>query len=80
MERSEAETRQRYTNQIAQLEREITQLKKRVEQELEQRHTVERNQDVSSTLTFLFLCVCVRAYLMDLEYDNLEVSQNLCPC
>ncbi|XP_058269448.1 nucleoprotein TPR isoform X3 [Hemibagrus wyckioides] len=46
MERSEAETRQRYTNQIAQLEREITQLKKRVEQEVEQRHTVERNQDV----------------------------------
>ncbi|KAK3560903.1 hypothetical protein QTP86_022909 [Hemibagrus guttatus] len=46
MERSEAETRQRYTNQITQLEREIAQLKKRVGQEVEQRHTVERNQDV----------------------------------
>lgn len=53
MERSEADTRQRYANQIVQLEKEIAQLKKRVEQEVEQRHTVERNQDVSFTLCFL---------------------------
>ncbi|XP_034166487.2 nucleoprotein TPR isoform X3 [Pangasianodon hypophthalmus] len=46
MERSEADTRQRYANQIMQLEKEIAQLKKRVEQEVEQRHAVERNQDV----------------------------------
>lgn len=53
MERSEADTRQRYANQIVQLEKEIAQLKKRVEQEVEQRHTVERNQDVSFALCFL---------------------------
>lgn len=52
MERSESDTRQRYANQIVQLEKEIARLKKRVEQEVEQRHTVERNQDVSSILTF----------------------------
>ncbi|GAA6102968.1 nucleoprotein TPR isoform X3 [Tachysurus ichikawai] len=46
MARSEAETRQRYANQIMQLEKEIAQQKKRVEQEVAQRHTVERNQDV----------------------------------
>ncbi|KAM9468929.1 nucleoprotein TPR-like isoform 3-T3 [Clarias gariepinus] len=46
MERSEADTRQHYVNQILQLEKEISQLKKRVEQEVEQRHTVERNQDL----------------------------------
>lgn len=52
MEHLEAETRQRYANQIMQLEKEIAQQKKRVEQEVEQRHAVERNQDVSSILTF----------------------------
>uniref|UniRef100_W5UJA0 Nucleoprotein TPR n=1 Tax=Ictalurus punctatus TaxID=7998 RepID=W5UJA0_ICTPU len=46
LERSEADTRQRYANQIMKLEKEIAQLKKRVEQEVEQRHTVERNQDL----------------------------------
>ncbi|KAI5099153.1 nucleoprotein TPR isoform X2, partial [Silurus meridionalis] len=46
MERSEADTRQRYANQITHLEKEIAQMKKRVEQEVEQRHMVERNQDV----------------------------------
>lgn len=52
MARSEAETRQRYANQIMQLEKEIAQQKKRVEQEVAQRHTVERNQDVSCTPDF----------------------------
>ncbi|KAL7849266.1 hypothetical protein SRHO_G00208890 [Serrasalmus rhombeus] len=45
LERSEAETRQRYTNQIKLQEKEIAQLKKRLEQEVEQRHAVERSQD-----------------------------------
>lgn len=49
MERSEAETRQRYTNQIKRLEKEIVQLKKRIEQEVDQRHALERKQDVSTT-------------------------------
>ncbi|TSN03387.1 Nucleoprotein TPR [Bagarius yarrelli] len=46
MERSEADIRQRYSNQIMQLEKEVAQLKKRIIQEVEQRHAVERNQDV----------------------------------
>nr|XP_009296772.1 nucleoprotein TPR isoform X1 [Danio rerio] len=45
MERSETETKQRYNNQIQHLEKEIIQLKKRLEQEVEQRHALERNQD-----------------------------------
>ncbi|XP_056597198.1 nucleoprotein TPR [Triplophysa dalaica] len=45
MERSEMETKHRYTNQIQRLEKEIVQLKKKVEQEVEKRHTLERNQD-----------------------------------
>ncbi|XP_051556343.1 nucleoprotein TPR-like isoform X2 [Myxocyprinus asiaticus] len=45
MERSETETKQRYNNQIQRLEKEIIQLKKKLEQEVEQRHTIERNQD-----------------------------------
>lgn len=55
MERSEADTRQHYVNQILQLEKEISQLKKRVEQEVEQRHTVERNQDVSTILIYFLM-------------------------
>uniref|UniRef100_A0A8C2D3L7 Nucleoprotein TPR n=1 Tax=Cyprinus carpio TaxID=7962 RepID=A0A8C2D3L7_CYPCA len=46
MERSETETKQRYNNQIQHLEKEIVQLKKKLEQEVEQRHALERNQDV----------------------------------
>ncbi|XP_051554060.1 nucleoprotein TPR-like isoform X2 [Myxocyprinus asiaticus] len=45
MERSETETKQRYSNQIQRLEQEIIQLKKKLEQEVEQRHTLERKQD-----------------------------------
>ncbi|XP_073704186.1 nucleoprotein TPR [Garra rufa] len=46
MERSETDTKQRYSNQIQCLEKEIVQLKKKVQQEVEQRHALERNQDV----------------------------------
>ncbi|XP_052403719.1 nucleoprotein TPR [Carassius gibelio] len=46
MDRSETETKQRYNNQIQRLEKEIIQLKKKLEQEVEQRHALERNQDV----------------------------------
>ncbi|XP_051989723.1 nucleoprotein TPR-like isoform X2 [Xyrauchen texanus] len=45
MERSETETKQRCNNQIQRLEKEIIQLKKKLEQEVEHRHTIERNQD-----------------------------------
>ncbi|XP_007481029.2 nucleoprotein TPR isoform X2 [Monodelphis domestica] len=46
LERSETETKQRLNNQIEKLEREIAQLKKKLENEVEQRHTLTRNQDV----------------------------------
>uniref|UniRef100_A0A4W3JII0 Nucleoprotein TPR n=1 Tax=Callorhinchus milii TaxID=7868 RepID=A0A4W3JII0_CALMI len=46
LERAETETRQRLNNQIERQEREITQLKKKLENEVEQRHFLGRNQDV----------------------------------
>uniref|UniRef100_A0A8B9H7L6 Nucleoprotein TPR n=1 Tax=Astyanax mexicanus TaxID=7994 RepID=A0A8B9H7L6_ASTMX len=45
MERTEADSRQRYSSQITTLEKEVAQLKKRLEQEVEQRHALERRQD-----------------------------------
>uniref|UniRef100_A0A8C9TK80 Nucleoprotein TPR n=1 Tax=Scleropages formosus TaxID=113540 RepID=A0A8C9TK80_SCLFO len=46
LERSETETRQRLNNQIEKQEREITQLQKKLEQEVEQRHLLGRNHDL----------------------------------
>ncbi|XP_064928862.1 nucleoprotein TPR isoform X1 [Columba livia] len=46
LERSETETKQRLTNQIEKLEREISQLKKKLENEVEQRHSLTKNQEV----------------------------------
>ncbi|XP_035278729.1 nucleoprotein TPR isoform X1 [Anguilla anguilla] len=45
LERSEAETKQRLSSQIERQEREIVALKKKLEQEVEQRHALGRNQD-----------------------------------
>ncbi|XP_007436992.1 nucleoprotein TPR [Python bivittatus] len=46
LERGETETRQRLNNQIEKLEREIAQMKKKLENEVEQRHTLSKNQDI----------------------------------
>ncbi|KAL6486019.1 hypothetical protein MHYP_G00054110 [Metynnis hypsauchen] len=46
LERSETETRQRLTTQVEKQEREISQLQKRLEHEVEQRHLLARNQDM----------------------------------
>ncbi|MFT7809073.1 nucleoprotein TPR-like isoform X3 [Arapaima gigas] len=46
LERSETETRQRLNNQIEKQEREITQLQKKLDQEVEQRHLLSRNHDL----------------------------------
>ncbi|XP_039929440.1 nucleoprotein TPR isoform X2 [Hirundo rustica] len=46
LERSETETKQRLNNQIEKLEREISQLKKKLESEVEQRHSLSKNQEV----------------------------------
>ncbi|KAJ8376133.1 hypothetical protein SKAU_G00067130 [Synaphobranchus kaupii] len=46
LERSETETRQRLNNQIEKQEREISQLQKKLEHEVEQRHLLGRNQDL----------------------------------
>ncbi|KAI4890931.1 hypothetical protein NFI96_033196 [Prochilodus magdalenae] len=46
LERSETETRQRLTTQVEKQEREINQLQKRLENEVEQKHLLARNQDM----------------------------------
>uniref|UniRef100_A0A673K8P6 Nucleoprotein TPR n=1 Tax=Sinocyclocheilus rhinocerous TaxID=307959 RepID=A0A673K8P6_9TELE len=46
LEHSETDTRQRLTAQIEKQEREITQLQKRLENEVEQKHLLARNQDM----------------------------------
>ncbi|XP_028258741.1 translocated promoter region b, nuclear basket protein [Parambassis ranga] len=46
LERSETDTRQRLNSQLEKQEREISQLQKRLEQEVEQRHIQSRNQDI----------------------------------
>ncbi|XP_060722892.1 translocated promoter region b, nuclear basket protein isoform X3 [Tachysurus vachellii] len=45
LERSESETRQRLSVQVEKQEREISQLQKKLEHEVEQRHTLARNHD-----------------------------------
>ncbi|KAF4082461.1 hypothetical protein AMELA_G00151390 [Ameiurus melas] len=45
LERSESETRQRLTAQVEKQEREISQLQKKLEHEVEQRHALGRNHD-----------------------------------
>lgn len=54
LERSETETKQRLNNQIEKLEREISQLKKKLESEVEQRHSLTKNQEVSVNVLHLF--------------------------
>uniref|UniRef100_A0A8D3DUI0 Nucleoprotein TPR n=1 Tax=Scophthalmus maximus TaxID=52904 RepID=A0A8D3DUI0_SCOMX len=46
LERSETDTRQRVNCQLEKQEREISQLQKRLENEVEQRHLLIRNQDI----------------------------------
>lgn len=55
LERSETETKQRLNNQIEKLEREISQLKKKLESEVEQRHSLTKNQEVSIIINTLNL-------------------------
>ncbi|XP_070764710.1 translocated promoter region b, nuclear basket protein [Enoplosus armatus] len=46
LERSETDTRQRLNSQLEKQEREISQLQKRLEHEVEQRHLLNRNQEI----------------------------------
>ncbi|XP_061634910.1 translocated promoter region b, nuclear basket protein isoform X1 [Phyllopteryx taeniolatus] len=46
LERSDADTRQRLNSQLKKQEREISQLQKRLEHEVEQRHLLSRNQEI----------------------------------
>ncbi|KAM7011947.1 translocated promoter region b, nuclear basket protein [Tautogolabrus adspersus] len=46
LERSETDTRQRLNDQLEKQEREISQLQKRLENEVEQRHLLSRNQEI----------------------------------
>ncbi|XP_015270736.1 PREDICTED: nucleoprotein TPR isoform X2 [Gekko japonicus] len=46
LERSDTEMKQRFNNQLEKAEREIAQLKKKLENEMEQRHALSKNQDI----------------------------------
>ncbi|XP_077462726.1 translocated promoter region b, nuclear basket protein isoform X2 [Stigmatopora argus] len=46
LERSDADSRQRLNNQLEKQEREISQLQKRLEHEVEERHLLSRNQEI----------------------------------
>ncbi|XP_069009311.1 translocated promoter region b, nuclear basket protein isoform X2 [Embiotoca jacksoni] len=46
LDRSETDTRQRLNSQVEKQEREISQLQKRLEHEVEQRHLLSRNQEI----------------------------------
>ncbi|CAH2312727.1 nucleo TPR isoform X2 [Pelobates cultripes] len=46
LDRSDTEIRQRYNNQIEKLEQELAQAKKKLEHEVEQKHLLNKNQDV----------------------------------
>ncbi|XP_076580410.1 translocated promoter region b, nuclear basket protein [Chaetodon auriga] len=46
LERSETDTRQRLNSQLEKQERELSQLQKRLEHEVEQRHLLTRNQEI----------------------------------
>nr|DBA17744.1 TPA: hypothetical protein GDO54_016072 [Pyxicephalus adspersus] len=46
LESSETEMKQRYNNHMEKLEQELTQVKKKLEHEIEQKHLLSRNQDV----------------------------------
>lgn len=47
------------TAQIEKQEREITQLQKKLENEVAQKHLLGRNQDVSTRLSYFILCLHV---------------------
>lgn len=64
------DTRQRFNSQLEKQEREISQLQKRLEQEVEQRHLLTRNQEVSIILKcidhfegFCFVCFTLNLVL-----------------
>lgn len=50
LERAETETRQRLAAQVEKQEREISQLQKKLEHEVEQGHALARNHDVSALI------------------------------
>uniref|UniRef100_A0A672R8E5 Nucleoprotein TPR n=1 Tax=Sinocyclocheilus grahami TaxID=75366 RepID=A0A672R8E5_SINGR len=68
LEHSETETRQRLTAQIEKQEREIAQLQKRLENEVEQKHLLARNQDVRAAFLLLSLSyfLFVHVWLLNL--------------
>uniref|UniRef100_A0A672ZI65 Nucleoprotein TPR n=1 Tax=Sphaeramia orbicularis TaxID=375764 RepID=A0A672ZI65_9TELE len=53
LERSETDTRQRLNSQLEKQEREISQLQKRLEHEVEQRHLLTRNQEVNGQILLM---------------------------
>ena len=66
LERNESETRQHLNNQLEKQEREISQLQKRLEHEVEQRHLLSRNQEVSQKRMS-------RSFNFQLQYNTVPV-------
>lgn len=86
LERSETETRQRLTAQVEKQEREISQLQKKLEHEVEQKHVLGRNHDVSTLYQFSVVCAvsldCLKGkhkpeYNIPIQHVCAELRQRL---
>uniref|UniRef100_A0A3B3ZID7 Nucleoprotein TPR n=1 Tax=Periophthalmus magnuspinnatus TaxID=409849 RepID=A0A3B3ZID7_9GOBI len=80
LERSETDTRQRLTSQLEKQEREISQLQKKLENEVEQRHLLTRNQEIQllETKRQLELQVTLHQKTKD-QLNAAEVELNTLP-
>ncbi|KAH0504776.1 Nucleoprotein TPR [Microtus ochrogaster] len=83
LERSETETKQRLSSQIEKLEHEISHLKKKLENEVEQRHTLTRNLDVQlldtkrQLDTEINLHLNTKELLKNAQKENATLKQHL---
>ncbi|KAM7336047.1 hypothetical protein ACRRTK_004540 [Alexandromys fortis] len=83
LERSETETKQRLSTQIEKLEHEISHLKKKLENEVEQRHTLTRNLDVQlldtkrQLDTEINLHLNTKELLKNAQKENATLKQHL---
>ncbi|XP_039984449.1 translocated promoter region b, nuclear basket protein [Xiphias gladius] len=83
LERSETDTRQRLNSQLEKQEREISQLQKRLENEVEQRHLLSRNQEIQlmeakrqlETQVALYQKTKELLNAAELELNNLRLKQ-----
>uniref|UniRef100_A0A4W6CZ57 Nucleoprotein TPR n=1 Tax=Lates calcarifer TaxID=8187 RepID=A0A4W6CZ57_LATCA len=72
LERSETDTRQRLNSQLEKQEREISQLQKRLENEVEQRHLLSRNQEVTEQARS-----SIEAHMKEAENQHRKLEEKL---